>query len=1387
MTLPEPVHPQVVGASPAPAIAPGDEEGAPPHLGPFPVVGVGGSAGGIEAMCELLKTVQPDAGLVLLLVLHLDPTHESLLTDILGAAARIPVFLAQNGMSMRPNRAYVIPPNFNMEVTGSRIRLTLRQAGLNMPIDVLFRSLALEVGSHAIGVVLSGGGTDGALGVQDIKSAEGITFAQDETTARHDSMPRCAVATGFIDHVLPPAGIGVELSRIGQHPYLNPPEGGPAIAQFDPGPNGLRRVYDQVRAYSGVDFSRYKSGTILRRIQRRMALRQEVNLERYASSLQDEPEEVAALYDDFLIRVTHFFRDPTTFEVLQRLVFPNLIRDRQPGTPIRVWVAGCSTGEEVYSLAIALLESLGDSGGDPPLKILATDISERYLTVARSGTYIDNIALDVSAERLHRYFHKVDGKYRISKTVRDLCVFSRHDISSDPPFARLDLISCRNLLIYLDLASQKRILPLYHYALRPGGHLLLGPSETIGNHGNLFEVVDPDHKIYLRRSVPTQHTLPVEPTEIWQNTASALSPARNTASVRQSRLQEVGRVVSTHGASTCILINAASTIIDIQGPHRPYLAVDAPATGSDLFKVACEGLAPPLRSAIDEAKANDSIVSRWSMRFSSEERGHHLNLRVIPLHGMAEVSGSWLILLDGLPDPIPLSIKPPDHLRDLRGLADEISGSESELRHELQATRDYLQSIVEVHEAATEELRSANEEILSSNEELRSTNEELQTAKENMQSGNEELQTVNDELNHRNRELAWANNDLVNLFASSSIPIVMLGRDLCIRRFTTPAERLMNLIPSDVGRPIGNIRTNLDLPELDQRTAEVIANLTPQEHEVQDRDGHWHSVRIRPYITIDNRIDGAVIAVVDINAAKQLSERVRLTGEFADAIIEAVTTPLMVLNADLHITRANGAFYQTFRSSPDRSKGRSLPEVIQGPWDSLGLLGRLHESLHQGQMVQNQEIEFEVQPGELRTFLIHAQPIARQGNLEPMTLLAMDDITMRKRQQEQAQILAREQAARFESEQANRKKDEFLALLAHELRNPLAPILNALLVLRTPGTREADLDWAREIMERQVRHMGRLIDDLLDVSRVMQGKIQLRRERIDLGRILDHSVDCLRPLFESRSHHLKIKRPQSPILLNADPVRLEQIVVNLLTNAAKYTENGGRITISTTRERNFAVIDVSDTGVGLTQDSLTSIFDLFMQADRSLDRSVGGLGIGLTLVKTLVELHGGTVRAYSKGLGRGSKFVVRLPALSESPSLASEPAAMVREESGSIRLLLIEDNLDSARTLSRLLHRWGHEVRIAHDGVRGLQEALVFHPEVILLDIGLPGLDGYEVARRLRSDPVTANALVIALTGYGQAEDRRLALEAGCDFHLVKPVDIDQLQNTIDQAHRRMD
>ena len=659
-----------------------------------------------------------------------------------------------------------------------------------------------------------------------------------------------------------------------------------------------------------------------------------------------------------------------------------------------------------------------------------------------------------------------------------------------------------------------------------------------------------------------------------------------------------------------------------------------------------------LRTAVNLARDRNEPVRRSAVRIEREGSNFPVEIEVRPLRLPASGPRYFLVLFE--PKPGPNGAKAPAAEPVSPQTEVEITSLDEsqarrqviELRRELDVARDYLQTIAEENDTRNEELKSANEEILSSNEELQSTNEELQTAKEEMQSANEELSTVNEELKHRNLELTRVNDDLINLFGCVNIPIVMVSRDLRIRRFTSPAERLLNLLATDIGRPIRDIRGNLDFPDLDRRIEAVIETLAPEDHEVVDQSGHWYSVRIRPYITVENKIDGAVVAIVDVDHVKRAAEQLKEARDRAKAIVETVWQPLVVLDPGLRVMRANRAFLRMFGTSQEKVEGRPLPELGPGPWMNQDLVAALRTIPTTGQPLPYHEIDVDLGSVGSRVLQVYACPIDWDDPRDrTMIFLAMEDVTDRKREQERKQQLLREQAARIEAERANRRKDEFLAMLAHELRNPLAPILNSVLVLGAANAQPSDLAWALKVLERQVRHMSRLIEDLLDVSRVMRGAIQLRKEPSELSKLIDHAIEVTRSFIETRRHQLTVTLPEEPITLNVDPIRIEQVVTNLLHNAAKYTPEGGQINLSVARENGQAVIRVRDNGIGIAPEHIHEIFDLFMQVDNSLERSLGGLGIGLTLVKSLTELHAGSVEAQSDGLGEGSEFTIRLPAL----------------------------------------------------------------------------------------------------------------------------------------------
>jgi two-component system, chemotaxis family, CheB/CheR fusion protein len=826
----------------------------------FPVVGVGGSAGGLEAYTELFEALPPDPGMAFLVVSHLDPDHKSHLPEILARVSRLRVREATEGMAVQADHVYVIPPGTTMTLADGHLKLVPRAPAPapNMPIDQLFRSLAAIQKDRAVAVVLSGNGTDGAIGLQAIKGGGGLTFAQDEASARHPSMPRAAAGDGNVDHVLRPREIARHLERFGRHPYNREDPAAPPV----PGPDPVADIIRLLLARTAVDFTNYKQNTIRRRILRRMAL---LNLQEppdYLSLLRDNPAEVQALYQDFLIRVTQFFRDPAAFEALKEKVFPALVEGRRPGTPIRAWVAGCATGEEAYSLAMSLLEFLDDHGDGIPVKVLATDLNEVALEKARTGAYIDNIEIDVSPERLRRFFVRTEGGYQISKAVRELCVFSRHNLTADPPFSRLDLVSCRNVLIYMDAALQKRIMPVMHYALNPDGFLFLGSSENVGTSADLFTVVDAKHRIFAKKSAVGGLVLdyqPRLPSPVWDRPAGPLEggPPWTALDVQK----EADRILLARYAPVGVVVDEAMTVLQFRGRTAAYLEPAPGMASLDLFRMLREGLLAEVRAAVTQAKAENTVTARDGLAVPDAGGTRPVRVEVVPFRVAPGGARFFLVLFQDVGQPRPAAEPPAE-----RPAAEQQT---AQLQQELAALRDYLQSVIEQQESTNEELKSANEEILSANEELQSTNEELQTAKEEAQSANEELATVNEELRHRNAELGRVNNDLINLLSGVNIPIVMVGRDLRIRRFTPLAEKPFNLIATDVGRPIGQLKVDLvgvDLPGLITR---VIDSVTPYEGEVRDGSGHRYQLRVRPYVTLDKKIDGASVVLLDMDGLRR--------------------------------------------------------------------------------------------------------------------------------------------------------------------------------------------------------------------------------------------------------------------------------------------------------------------------------------------------------------------------------------------------------------------------------------------------------------------------------------------------------------------------------------
>jgi two-component system, chemotaxis family, CheB/CheR fusion protein len=852
----------------------GAESDSTPADNDFLIVAIGASAGGLEAFTELLREIPPDTGMAFVLIQHLDPKHHSMLTELISKETPMAVVEVTDGMVISANHVYVIPPNTTMSVGNRSLHLTPREEtrGVPMTVDSFMRSLAEDQGANCIGIILSGGGSDGTLGLTEIQAQGGVTFAQDEATAKHDGMPRSAIASGAVDFILPPKSIAQELVRIARHPLVERARIEQAQELLPEEHAGLTSIFTALRKSTGVDFTYYRDTTIRRRIQRRMVVHKIEKLEEYVRYLNRNPAEVKALYQDMLINVTSFFRNPRVFEALKVQVFPQMMQRRSKDSVVRVWAPGCASGEETYSLAISLLEFLGEKAAGIPIQFFGTDVSEASVSKARAGMYPENIQGDVSPDRLRRFFSKVEGGYRISKNIRDMCIFAAHNVISDPPFSQMDLISCRNLLIYLEPVLQKKVISLFHYALRPTGFLLLGTSEGVGLSANLFATEDRANKIFFKCATAARPalTFSMEHSGTFMPHHSPQQPVREQHDPNWNYVEaqkEFDRRLLSQYAPAAVFVNADLEIIHSRGNVDRYLKLPPGRASLSILKMAREGLLFELRNALNRAKKEGVIVRKRGLQIKkgngkTGETLGEINLEVAPIKvGNLKDANFMIVFEDAGGTRMAPSTPPSSH--PTRASDTAAQRRIEKLEQELGATKEYLHSVIESQEATNEELQSANEEILSSNEELQSTNEELETAKEELQSTNEELTTVNDELRNRNLEITQINNDLTNLLGSINIGILMLSNDLTIRRFTPPAQKVFGLIPADVGRPFTNLNPSLDGADLQSLIQGVMLNLAPVETRVKGREGNQYHIQILPYRTVDNKIEGVVITVLD--------------------------------------------------------------------------------------------------------------------------------------------------------------------------------------------------------------------------------------------------------------------------------------------------------------------------------------------------------------------------------------------------------------------------------------------------------------------------------------------------------------------------------------------
>lgn len=1447
---------------------------------PLTIVALGASAGGLEALRGFFAAMPPDPRLGFVVITHLAPQHESRIAEVLQHATAMPVRQAAEGEQVLPAHVYVIPPNRLMEIHAGCLQLheAPPRPSIPHPIDHFMTSLAEDFQERAVGIVLSGVDHDGTVGLKEIKAAGGLTLVQDPASAQFPGMPASAIEAAAVDAVVSVDAMGARLVKFLDHapstaelPAAAPD---PQTTEANGNDSGvaarLEEVLAVIRERGGQDFRWYRPAMLMRRVRRRMGLQATARIDDYLELLRNSDVERHALIKDFLISVTQFFRQPEAWQEIEQKVVPALFKDSGSEAGIRVWTPGCATGEESLSIAMLLLEQRAARGSTASITVFASDVDQDALQVARGGLYAASIGDEMSPARLTRYFERRGERYAVRKELREVVVYAPQDLVRDPPFSKLDLVVCRNVLIYFEPAQQSRLLEAFHFALNPGGFLFLGKSESLGAQAALFEPVSRSHRIFRRVDSSTRLPRPFDGR--WSGPGGFLTPVGSKTEGRTDLQAQLRLQLGERRVPAAVLVTRDHRVLYSEGETARFLQPSGEAAW-DLLSLLRDGPRPRLRASLKQAITSGEAAA-VDTHINRDGHYHPVRIRIEPLKDFSR-SGLLLVMFEDIAPGAGGSADAPSAPRD------------PSIEAELQQLRAELSAAERESEIDNAELRVANEEAMSLNEELQSSNEELQTSKEELQSMNEELASVNAELENKIGELDRALGDLRNFIDNTRVATVILDRELLIRRFTREALRLFSLIETDTGRPLRDITAKSDDPALLTDAAAVLADLQPREREVAAADGEWFLRRILPYRGRDDRIEGVVVTYAEISALRKAAEDARRLA----AVLSNSNDAVIGYGFDGRILFWNRAASLAYGYSQEEALAANIRQLE--PADAAGTALRMAAQARDGMQAGTTVVGRVTKSGEVRDISVTTSVLRDDAGQAYAAISTERDVTERLRRESelrfrtmaddiptllrienalgeaeylnrawltytgergseallsggwlsyihpddlpgyrQALAKARPGAARFDvdlrlrrhdgryrwmrmtavarqdtpgrptgyisiavdieerkcAEQAlageAERKDQFLAMLAHELRNPLHPITNAATVIENCHPTDPKIAWAGQVIERQTRQLARLVEDLMDVARIARGKVTLHREPVDLRMIIGRARDQTQPLFDGSRQRLTVEMPDEALWVEGDVVRLTQIVANLLNNASKYSEPGTETRVMLGASDDEVTLRVIDQGAGISAAMLPHVFDLFSQEDKTLDRAQGGLGIGLSLVDRLVRLHGGSVYAESAGRGRGSEFRVVLPRLRLAAAVPAATQPTARSAGAGRKVLVVDDDDDGAQSLGLVLQQIGHTIEIAHRGDEALVIAQQFCPEVALIDIGLPGMSGYELARQLRARPETRSATLIAMTGYGQPGDISKAKAAGFDHHVIKPAELEPLFALIAQPRR---
>jgi two-component system, chemotaxis family, CheB/CheR fusion protein len=1332
------------------------------------IVGIGASAGGLESLEKLFAAMPPDTGMTFVVVQHLSPDFRSVMDELIARYSKMPVVIAQDGMKIEPDHIYLLPPRKEMVLRGRRLLLTDKPNGLSLPIDLFFRSLALDANADAVGIVLSGSGSDGSRGVIDIKRAGGRVMIESPSTAKFDGMPLSAQNTGVVDHAASPRDIARLLCGL---PPLDPPDvdSADAVLNEDPAMDALLRL---LRDHFGIDFSLYKMTTVSRRVQRRIDLLRIASLDAYVEQLRADAFELNALYQDLLIGVTQFFRDPDAFDLLERDVIPSILEQLSPEQEVRVWTAGCGTGEEAYSLAMLFHEQMTARKRPVNLKILATDVHPSSLEIASIGLYGEHQLGNVSATRRERFFLRRSTGYQVAQEIRQLIVFARHNVTKDAPFTKMNFISCRNLLIYLQPQAQRTVLSLFHFGLCAGGVLFLGASENPGAIADELTTIDEHWKLYRKRrdvALLGDLRLPLSRPAA-RRTVELTRPAGADPLILATYDQLLDRFMPPS-----LLVDERRHLIDSFGGAERMLHVRRRRPTMNVLEMLDDEPRTVVAGAIQRALKENQRVAYSGVRLSvggGEARG---TVTAEPfVHPRTGARNVLLTFRDVSSDP---SGAVPDTASAASRPAEQMPRERLEaVETELAYTRETLQATIEELETSNEEMQATNEELVAANEELQSTNEELHSV-------NEELYTVNAEYQQKIIELKELNADMQHLLEGTDVGTVFLDRQLRIRRFTARIASVFRIQPDDIGREIRDFSHNIVRPALADEIERVRSTGVIIEDRVRDREGTPYFLRILPYrvprsgdtrMIEPSPIDGVVLTLTDISTL----DRARARLAQLSAIVESSEDAIVGIGLDGIVTSWNRGAERLYGYTSEEALGHEISALVVP--ETAGELERFAHTLRRGGQVEQVQTVHVRKDGTRIDVALTISPIYDgEGVLIGMSSIGRDVTALIAAQRELEERQGRIHALLDQTAKAAHRREQFLAMLSHELRNPLAAVIGATTMLQQRPLAEV-ADHCRSVIDRQARHMARLLDDLLDVSRITRGKFELRASELDLRDAIEAAVESTAPLFESRAIALEVELPPRPIAMTGDAARLQQVIANLLSNAANYSPPHSRVQLRLTTTSSQAIVHVADRGFGISADMIGRIFELFVQADQRLDRPHGGLGVGLSLARSIVELHGGTIEARSEGPNRGSDLVVTLPLIRAALAL---PAPRQQAARGPRRrIVLVEDQRDAREMMRMLLESVDHVVLDASDGATAVELIRRERPHAALIDIGLPAMNGYEVAQQIRADAALRNVMLVALTGYGGPSDVSAAHEAGFDAHLIKPADLTRIEELLSRA-----